>query len=311
LTSVRPKVTPAAASTFDLPLPAGYRIGDVLDFHGRDTAQLAEEVSATRIRKGILLADIPGVIDITFDAALTCARCAMMADGQLTEAMVAQAREAAQGMLGLRLDPEAFATFAAGDPVFAPLIERQRGLRVVQSASVFEALTWAVMGQQINVSFAVSLRRTFIEQAGRRHSSGLWCYPSARDAANIDSEVLTSRQFSRSKAETLLRLSTLIATGALDLVVTPENTLEHISAALLAVKGIGPWTVNYALLRGYAHADCSLHGDVAVRSAMQKLSGAEERPGIAAAEQLLKAYAPHRTMAAAHLWASLKTRDGF
>lgn len=296
---------------FDLPLPPRYRLDDVLDFHGRDPSHLAEQVSATGLRKGILLDDIPGVIDIAFDEGLTRARCTISADGPLSDTMAAQARLAAQGMLGLRMDPEAFAVFAAGDPVFGPLVERQRGLRVVQSASVFEALTWAVMGQQINVSFAVSLRRTFIEQAGRRHSSGLWCYPSAHDAAGIDIDVLTSRQFSRSKAETLLRLATLIADGALDLVPAPENTLDDISAALLAVKGIGPWTVNYALLRGYAHADCSLHGDVAVRSAMQKLFGGAERPSIAAAEQLLKTYSPHRTMVAAHLWASLKTRDGF
>jgi len=229
----------------------------------------------------------------------------------VTPAMLAQAREVADSMLGLRLDPEEFAAFSAGDRFFGPLCRRQRGLRVVQSASVFEALTWAIVGQQINVSFAVTLRRTLIEQAGRRHSSGLWCYPSARDVAAIDPAALMARQFSRSKAETVLRLATLIVSGELDLVRTPDNTLEHIGAALLAVKGIGPWTVNYALLRGYAHADCSLHGDVAVRSALQKLFGGDDRPTIAAAERMLEPYRPHRTMAAAHLWASLKTASGF
>ncbi|MEG2964454.1 MAG: DNA-3-methyladenine glycosylase 2, partial [Janthinobacterium sp.] len=74
---------------------------------------------------------------------------------------------------------------------------------------------------------------------------------------------------------------------------------------LLAVKGIGPWTVNYALLRGYGYADCSLHGDVAIRAALQKLLGEESKPDMARTEQWLRQYAPHRTMAAAHLWASL------
>ncbi|MBV8045708.1 MAG: DNA-3-methyladenine glycosylase 2, partial [Paludibacterium sp.] len=74
-------------------------------------------------------------------------------------------------------------------------------------------------------------------------------------------------------------------------------------------KGIGPWTVNYGLLRGYGYADCSLHGDVAIRSAVQLLRGDEARPDIPQTEQFLKQYSPHRTMAAAHLWASLHPRD--
>jgi DNA-3-methyladenine glycosylase II len=82
--------------------------------------------------------------------------------------------------------------------------------------------------------------------------------------------------------------------------------LEQVAPALLAIKGIGPWTVNYTLLRGYGDADCSLHGDVAIRLALQRLQGAPDKPDIASAEALLERYRPHRSMAAAHLWASLQ-----
>jgi DNA-3-methyladenine glycosylase II len=293
---------------FDLALPSGYAVDNVLSFHGRDTSGVAEQVDADGIAKGILLENIPSVIRIAFDGAdggAMRARCAVLADAPLTPAMTAAARGAADSLLGLRLDPAGFAAFVASDPAFGPLAQRQHGLRVVQSPSVFEALTWAIMGQQINVSFAVSLRRTFIQQAGRRHSSGLFCYPSAADAAAIEVEALTTRQFSRSKAETLMRLAGLAASGALDLEEKPGNPLEAICAALLEIKGIGPWTVNYALLRGYAYADCSLHGDVAVRSALQRLFGGDARPDAVEAARMLQAYSPHRTMAAAHLWASL------
>jgi len=123
--------------------------------------------------------------------------------------------------------------------------------------------------------------------------------------ASIPIEALTSRQFSRSKAETLIRLSNLIVTGALDLNVSATQSIEVICEALLKIKGIGPWTVNYAMLRGYAHTDCSLHGDVAIRAALQKLYGQETRPSMGDVEALLKPFSPHRTMVAAHLWASL------
>ena len=50
-------------------------------------------------------------------------------------------------------------------------------------------------------------------------------------------------------------------------------TAPYLRNALLAIKGIGPWTVNYTLLRGYGYADCSLEGDVAIRSALGRVLG--------------------------------------
>ncbi|MET0323486.1 MAG: DNA-3-methyladenine glycosylase 2 [Duganella sp.] len=297
-----------------LDLPPDYRLDDVLAFHRRDAEHVAEQVEDDRLRKGVMLAGVPVVLDIVFHAAPTptSAACTVHADGKLSKAaqgkIAALAREALLNILGLRIDPAPFCAFAAGDPLFAALVRAQPGLRIVQSATVFEALTWAIIGQQINLSFAIALRRTFITLAGRRHSSGLWCYPAADDAARLHIDDLLSRKFSRAKAETLLRLAQLVATGALPLEVSPANSIERISAALLAVKGIGPWTVNYGLLRGYGYADCSLHGDVAIRAALQALLGEDVKPDLARTEQLLVQYAPHRTMAAAHLWASLHPR---
>ena len=283
--------------SYTLALPANYRLHDVLAFHNRDAEQVAEEVSPERLRKGVLLDGVPVVLDIALSPA--SASCTVHADGKLSKAAQEQAREAVLNILGLRIDPEPFSAFAARDKMFGPLTRAQPGLRIVQSATVFEALTWAIIGQQINLSFAISLRRTFILQAGRRHSSGLWCYPAAADAARLQIDDLTSRKFSRAKAETLLRLAHLVADGELLLDVTPANSIEQISAALLAVKGIGPWTVNYGLLRGYGYADCSLHGDVAIRAALQALLGEDTKPDMARTEKILAQYRPHRTMAAA------------
>lgn len=297
------------SARWDIALPAGYRLHDVLAFHSRDAESVAEQVGARRLRKGLLLDGVALELDIVFDDALTSASCAALADGALTPSLQAQVREAALNVLGLRIDPQPFLDFAAGDALLGALTQRQPGLRIVQSASVFEALTWAIIGQQINLPFAIALRRSFVLQAGRQHSGGLWCYPAVADAARLNIDDLTSRKFSRAKAETLLRLARLVDDGELALELTPSRGVDEVSAALLAVKGIGPWTVNYGLLRGYGYADCSLHGDVAIRTALHNLIGGDARPDIAQTEKILFQYRPHRTMAAAHLWASLHPRD--
>ena len=287
--------------SFTFELPPGYRLDDILAFHSRDAEGLAEQVTPERLRNGVLLGGTPVVLDVGVEPG--SARCLVDADGEITPMLQAQAHDALLNILGLRIDPAAFADFVRDDPVLGPVVARQPGLRIVQSATVFEALTWAIIGQQINLPFAIALRRSFIQLAGRPHSSGLWCYPEAPDVARLALQDLTTRKFSRAKAETLLRFAGLVSDGSL--VLDRARPVAEVTQELLAIKGIGPWTVNYALLRGYGYPDCSLQGDVAIRTAFHRLLGGEERPGIAATEQLLARYAPHRTMAAAYLWASL------
>lgn len=288
-----------------LALPADYAVADIVAFHSRDAEGVSERATEDRLLKAVMLDGVPVLLDV----ALTPyeALCDVIADAPLTARAAAMVDEALLNILGLRIDPAPFLALAAGDEVLAPLVRRHGALRIVQSATVFEALTWAIMGQQINLSFAIALRRSFILQAGVRHSSGMWCYPEAQDVARIDIDALLSRKFSRSKAQTLLRLARLVADGALSLERNAD--IDTASAALLAVKGIGPWTVNYALLRGYGYPDCSLHGDVAIRAALQKLLGEDAKPDLARTETLLRRWAPQRTMAAAHLWASLSSSD--
>ena len=282
-------------------LPDGYRSGDVTAFHGRDAEGVAEQVTQGRIRKGVVLDGVPVALDIALSERE--ARIGIDADQALTPRAVGLLDDALLNILGLRIDPAPFVKAAASDPLLGDAVRRNAGLRIVQSATIFEALTWAIIGQQINLTFAIALRRTFILQAGRQHSSGLWCYPEAGDVANLSVDDLTTRKFSRSKAETLLRLAQMVDAGSLSLERTDD--IEAASAALLAVKGIGPWTVNYTLLRGYGYPDCSLHGDVAIRTALQRLLGDDAKPDMARTEALLAHYKPHRTMAAAHLWATL------
>ncbi|GAB3459485.1 DNA glycosylase [Massilia terrae] len=285
----------------EIALPEGYRSAGVFAFHSRDAEGVAEVVTPGRIRKAVMLDGVPVLLDVAIDTRE--ARCTID-----SATMPAHAREALDSILGLRIDPAPFMAAFGGDDLLGPVIQRQPGLRIVQSATVFEALTWAIIGQQINLPFAIALRRTFIQLGARRHESGMWCYPDAADVARLELDELTTRKFSRAKAETLLRVARLVDDG--ELVLAHDDDPAHAAGQLLAVKGIGPWTVNYTLLRGYGYPDCSLHGDVAIRAAFQRLLGEADKPSIAHTEALLEDYRPHRTMAAAYLWASLNQPAG-
>ncbi|MES2115727.1 MAG: hypothetical protein V4578_11280, partial [Pseudomonadota bacterium] len=64
-----PATTQPAALRFTLPLPAGYRLDDVLTFHRRDAESVAEQVTPQRLRKGMLLDGVPVVLDIALNMA--------------------------------------------------------------------------------------------------------------------------------------------------------------------------------------------------------------------------------------------------
>ena len=183
------------------------------------------------------------------------------------------------------------------------------------------------MGQQISVAVAVSLRRKLIEAAGLPlHSSTqqqvpeaahLRASPDAEQVLQLGEGALRDLGFSQAKARTLLCVARAVQEGLLPLDdwaqqsargLWNESTVEVMAQQLLAVKGIGPWTVNYCLLRGYGWPDGSLHGDVAVRRAIGLLTGTD-KPDARAASDWLAQFKPWRALVAAHLWASLADKS--
>lgn len=286
-----------------IPLPANFRLDDMLAFHRRDTQEIAERVSDAGLQKGILWREAAASLHISFGDGQADATLSI--DGQVSndgqsafEAMVLRMLGSAQGI-------EEFEKRYHDHPQLGPLIARQPGLRVAVAATPFEALTWAVTGQQISVSAAVAIRRKLISAANVRHSGGLLCYPDARQIIGLSEATLRQAGFSSTKARTLLELAQQVADNRLPLDAwTHTLPIDEIRERLEAVRGIGPWTVNYTLLRGFGWLDGSLHGDVAVRRGLQALLGSYEKISAEEAEEWLADFSPWRALVAAHIWAA-------
>ncbi|MBS0372198.1 MAG: DNA-3-methyladenine glycosylase 2 family protein [Proteobacteria bacterium] len=286
-----------------LALPASFRPADILAFQARDPQQLAERVDADGFAKGLIWHGAPACLRVAFQHGQV--EVELDVDG--TPASAGAIAGLARHVLGLDQPVDTFETAHRHHPQLGPLLARHAGLRVPQAATPFEALSWAVTGQQISTAAAISIRRRLIACIGVRHSGGLACYPDAAHLAVQDEERLRGAGLSQSKARALLSLARLVADGALPLEAWLTGTpADDIRSRLLAVRGIGPWTVDYALLRGFAHLDGSLHGDAAVRRGLQKLLNREDKVGESEARAWLADFTPWRALAAAHLWAVAK-----
>lgn len=285
-----------------LALPAGYRPGDILAFHRRDALQVTECVAGSSLRKGLLWGGLPACLSLRFLPGQVEAELAI--DGQVPAASQALFQAMASRILCLSQDVEAFERQHRSHPQLGVLIARQAGLRVPVAATPFEALTWAVTAQQISVNAAISLRRRLIAAVGTRHSAGLLCHPSAQQIAALSVETLRQAGFSTAKANTLLELSKMVAQSRLPLDAwLGALPVEAIRARLLAVRGVGPWTVDYTLLRGFGWLDGSLHGDAGVRRGLQRLLGMAEAPDQEYVRRWLAEFTPWRALVAGHLWA--------
>lgn len=282
-------------------LPADFRTSDILSFHRRDPLMVAERVDAETVQKGLSWQGAAACLTIRFHPAYAEAKLAI--DGAVAAKRADLLEQLVRRMLGLTQRIEEFEATYRQHPQLGFLIAQHPGLRVPLAATPFEALTWAITGQQITVKAAISLRRRLIQATGLQHSGGLACYPDAKRIASMSEADLRQAGFSQAKARTLIGLSHQVLENQLPLDEWAATLpVEEMHEKLLRVSGIGPWTINYALLRGFGWLDGSLHGDVAVRRGLQVLLKTAEKVSENDAKRWLAAFSPWRALIAAHLW---------
>lgn len=289
---------------FRLALPADFRADLTWAFLGRDPESPTERVAPGRLARALDLAEGPAVLEVELtDGA---ADCRVAAPAALSPASWQAAHRAALALLGLHDDPRPFERRLAREGNgLARLLDGRRGLRVPQSTTPFEGLTWAILGQQVNLAFAYRLRQRVIELAGRPAGGGLIAHPTAAAVAALDPADLVRRQLSRRKAEYLLDAARAIAAGDLPLDELARGPAPALERALLARRGVGPWTARYVMLRACGLADCVPVGDAGLAAALERFFALPARPGPEETEALMLPFAPHRSFATNHLWTSL------
>jgi AraC family transcriptional regulator of adaptative response / DNA-3-methyladenine glycosylase II len=177
-------------------------------------------------------------------------------------------------------------------------------LRISRTVSIFDGLLWSIIGQQINLPFACVLKRRLIERVSTplAEGDGLYAPPTPAAIAALESADLLPLQFSRQKASYVISTARLIAEGKLDLDTLRTGSATRAERTLLAIHGLGPWSVNYVMMRSLGFPDCVPLGDTGVTSGLLALLKLEERPDIDATRRLMAIFSPYRSLATAHLW---------
>lgn len=291
-------------ASFTVDLPAGYRREDVLAYHGRDPLSLTERVEGATLHKGLVLEGKGALVEMAFRD--KDVKVKLHAQVVADPILMGKAHARVVRMLGLGLDPAPFEGCLEGDPDFLAMVAARRGLRIPLTADVWESLVWAILGQQVNLAFAYSLRRRLTERCGETVTGDLRAHPGPGAVAALDPADLAPLQFSRGKAEYLVQAARDVASGALPLEKLPAGSATAAEAQLSCRRGIGPWTTHYVMMRGCGFCDCVPLGDAGLTAALQRHFGLDHRPDAKETARLMAPFAPHRSLATFHLWASLK-----
>lgn len=291
------------SNTFTLQLPCAYRPEYALRHWDRDPQSKMERVEKNRITKVIRHGEQIALLHLTLQADL--AHAFIEATSPVNSVLMRTAHTTALRVLGLTSDPLAFERKIETKPELHRLIGARSGLRIPLSPDPFEALTWAILGQQINLAFAYSLRRSLAELCGTHLTADLIAHPTAQQVANLDPADLMPYQFSRRKAEYLIDTARLIVSDTLPLAQFWEMPVTQTEKQLLSVRGLGPWSVNYLLMRGYGFADCVPIGDSGLRTALHRFYKLETPPDTKQTFALMEPFAPYRSLATYHLWMTL------
>jgi 3-methyladenine DNA glycosylase/8-oxoguanine DNA glycosylase len=121
--------------------------------------------------------------------------------------------------------------------------------------------------------------------------------------AALDVEALRELKFSRAKAEYLIAAARAVVGDDLPLARMHEMPIAVASKLAAAVRGIGPWTIQYFFLRGLGFSDCLPAGDAGLAQGLERLCGT--RPTESAIREMMARFSPWRSLATYHVWASL------
>ncbi len=295
-------LTPAAyrglrsASSFEVSLPDGYLLPYLRRALSRDVHSITERLDGDRYTTAVRLATGPALLRLKLSPTLVTAQIE-----SATPISLPEVHQRVIGLLGLDEDAAAFARLARKLGL-GRLVAGRPELRISRTPSVYDGLLWSIIGQQINFPFACLLKRRLIELVGTPVAEGLIALPTPAAVAALEPAALLPLQYSRQKADYVIGTSRLIAEGKLDLDALAGMSATRAERTLLAVRGLGPWSVNYLMMRSLGFPDCVPLGDTGVTSGLKSLLKLEERPDIDATKRLMAMFAPYRSLATTHLW---------
>jgi AraC family transcriptional regulator, regulatory protein of adaptative response / DNA-3-methyladenine glycosylase II len=295
----RPNTGAPGTIALRLPYRGVVELDALLAFLGqRAVGGVEERTAAGTYRRTLRLPHGTAVVEL--GPGDGCVQCSLrLADVRDLGVAVARCRR----LLDLDADPAAVAGVLGDDPLLAPLVIARPGLRVPGCVDGAEIAVRAVLGQQVSVAAARTHAARLVERHGEPlvapDGSLTHVFPSAAALAEADDDVLA---MPRRRRDTLRAVCAALRDGVVELDAGADR--ERARRDLLALPGIGPWTVEYVAMRALGDPDAFPASDLGVLHGLRALGvEADARE----AERRSQAWRPFRAYTVLHLWGALES----
>ncbi|MBK9730954.1 MAG: DNA-3-methyladenine glycosylase 2 [Chitinophagaceae bacterium] len=293
-------------TSFIITTPKEFSFPQCLHFLKRSPHELLHHVQDEQVEKIIYSNGKTVLISVTADPEQQLIVAVL--NRRLTSILQQSITHYMQEWFDLKTNLQPFYKMAANDAVLKSLVRKYSGYRIVSMPDLFESLSWAIIGQQINLTFAYKLKRNFVETFGTKF---LWKrktyyhFPLPETIAALEPAALLELQFSRQKAQYVINVANAFTSGAVSKEKLSLLSFHDAKQALTALKGIGNWTANYALMKTFHYPNAFPLEDAGLHQALRKHLNLQRKPTLQQIEMQFKKYAGWEAYATLYLWRSL------
>lgn len=202
-----------------------------------------------------------------------------------------------------RIDDPAGRAFLARDRHFGPVVEAV-GPVVLRPPrpSVFASLAAAIVYQQLAGRAAETIHGRFVDVLGGR--------VTPERVLEADPEALRAAGLSRNKLAAIVELAEKAGDGRVPLRGLSRLPDDEVTARLVGVRGIGPWTARMFLMFHLRRPDVWPAGDLGVRNGWARIHGLTDVPDARALASMADHLRPWRSAAAWYCWRALEQEAG-
>jgi DNA-3-methyladenine glycosylase II len=243
----------------------------------RRARNVVDRWDGTTYRRVVVLSGRPTELSVRQTGLPTAPRLVVTASPRpRTDADKQRLRRLLDRLLGLRIDLTDWYQTAAGDARLRLLADTFRGVKPPRFPTIFEALVNAFACQQLSLEAGLSLLNRLATTCSPRFGAlGAADYPfPAPDAvARLPPERYREIGFSRQKVRALLGLADAITQQELDLESLARENDDVIGRQLRELRGVGRWTAEYVLLRGFGRLNVFPGDDVGAQKRFARWLG--------------------------------------
>ncbi len=289
----------------NIPLPEIFSFDLCLSFLKRSPREVLHRIENNRVTKAIKMEGEPIIFRLYQKEENLCV---VFLNGDQEFSIQKRIASYIREWFDLDTNLKPFYSLASKDELLKDLVKKFYGYRIIGQPDLFESLVWAVLGQQINLQFAYTLKQRFVQQFGDKvHHAGTdyYLFPAPKLVAALTDEDLLPLQFSRQKSKYVKLIGEAFADGTVSKIKLDQCSFEDAKTELMKIKGIGNWTANYALMKTFRYPNAFPLEDVGLHNAIKNLKGMKEKPSLAKVKRIFKNYKGWEAYATLYLWKSL------